>query len=575
MREHKKISIVRLFNHWFRFLAVSALTLMMILVGCQSNSAIPSSNKETISLDKTKATSANSNALIADLGFRPASNGFSFENYGKDSNIKNLSPVEIQRMFGNQVCATSGDNCILTPPAQQWMKEVNKSMNGGHCEGMAALSMILYADKDKVSGFGNTPDLSLQGNEKLQREIAYWFATQYTQPTANREIKDKTPSELLDILLSTLKPNAPIEQTYTMGIYQDGFKGGHAITPYGVEDLGNGNYAVMVYDNNHPKIERKVEIDRNTNTWKYYAATNPDEPESTYIGDADTKTLTLTPTPPRYERQVCNFCDTDETSATNGSDKTVANKGNTSNAITAQINQIFLEGDADILITNGNQKIGYENEKFVNTFSGATFIPIKSSKLWQDDEEPVYNIPLNIPFTINLQGNKKSNGKDLTDVAMIGPNYDLAVEGIKVLSGQKDTIKFDASGQSLSYQPGNKETPNIIFGTSGKNDDYEFELDGIEIDAGGTISANLDTTKGRFGIKISESKQEATFNLIIRRVDDKTEQKFEGEDLTLDSGDTLYLDYAKWTGKGGSLTIELDKGSDGIIDSTTTLKNKK
>ncbi|MFN5864933.1 MAG: hypothetical protein ACK451_23845, partial [Pseudanabaena sp.] len=61
----------------------------------------------------------------------------------------------------------------------------------------------------------------------------------------------------------------------------------------------------------------------------------------------------------------------------------------------------------------------------------------------------------------------------------------------------------------------------------------------------------------------------------IRRVDDKTEQKFEGEDLTLDSGDTLYLDYAKWTGKGGSLTIELDKGSDGIIDSTTTLKNKK
>ncbi len=575
MREHKKISIVRLFNRWFRFLVVSAISMIMILAGCQSNLAISSNNKGAISLDKTKAsTSITSGNLSADLGFRPAANGFSFENYGKDSSIKNLSPVEMQRMFGNQVCATKGDACILTPPAQQWMEEVNKSMNGGHCEGMAVLSMILYADKDKANGFGNPPDLSLQGNEKLQREIAYWFATQYAQPTAKSEIKDKTPSELLDILLSTMKLNARIDETYTMGIYQAGFKGGHAITPYGVEDLGDGKYAVMVYDNNHPKVERKVEIDRHANTWKYYAATNPDEPEATYIGDAETKTLTLTPTPPRYERQACNFCG-DETSTENSSEKTLANKGNTGDAIAAKFNQIFLEGDADLLITNGNQKIGYENEKFVNTFSGATFIPIRSSELWQDDEEPVYNIPLNVPFTINLQGNKKSNGKELTDVAMIGPGYDLAVEGIKVLAGQKDTIKFDASGRSLSYQPSNAESPNIIFGTSGKNDDYEFELDGIEIDAGGTISTNLDTAKGRLGIKISESKQEAKFNLLISRIDDKTEQKFEGEDLTLDSGDTLYLDYAKWTGNGGSLTIELDKGSDGVIDSTTTLKNKK
>ncbi len=574
MREHKKISIVRLFNRWIKFLVVSAISALIILVGCQSNLATPSTNKGALSLDKTKSTSATSGTLTVDLGFRPDTNGFSFENYGKDSSIKNLSPVEMQRMFGNRVCATSGENCILTPPAQQWMEEVNKSMNGGHCEGMAVLSMILYADKDKVSGFGNTPDLSLQGNEKLQREIAYWFATQYTQPTAKNEIKDKTPSELLDILLSTMKLNARIEETYTIGIYQAGFKGGHAITPYGVEDLGDGKYAVMVYDNNHPKIERKVEIDRNANTWKYNASTNPDEPESTYIGDANTKTLTLTPTPPRYERQACNFCG-DETSTENSSEKTVANKGNTGDAIAAKFNQIFLEGDADLLITNGNQKIGYENEKFVNTFSGATFIPIKSSELWQDDEEPVYNIPLNVPFTINLQGNKKSNGKELTDVAMIGPGYDLAVEGIKLLAGQKDKIQFDTSGRNLSYQPSNEEAPNIIFGTSGKNDDYEFELDGIEIDAGGTISANLDTAKGRLGIKISESKQEAKFNLLISRIDDKTEQKFEGEDLTLDSGDTLYLDYAKWTGNGGSLTIELDKGSDGVIDSTTTLKDKK
>ena len=573
MREHKKISIVILLNRLFRFLVIAAMSTIVTLVGCQSN--ITTSNKGALPSDSNKtitSTSLSAESLKADLGFRPAANGFSFENYGKDSSIKNLSPVEMQKMFGNNVCATKGEPCLLTPPAEQWMEEVNKSMNGGHCEGMAALSLILYADKDKASGFGNIPDLSLQGNEKLQREIAYWFATQYVPPTATSEMKDKAPSEILDTLLASMKPNARIGETYTMGIYQPSFKGGHAITPYAVGDLGDGKYEVMVYDNNHPKIERKIEIDRNANTWKYAASTNPDELESQYMGDAETKTLTLTPTAPRYERQVCNFCDLEEQATTTSSDKT-STKGNTNT--TPKFNQVFLEGDADLLINNGDQKIGYENGKFVNSFSGATFTPIKSSELWKDDEEPIYNIPVGVPFTMTLQGTKKSNGKDLTDVAMIGPNYDLGLEGIKVLPGQNDAIQFDASGRSLSYKPSNPEAPNIFLGISTKNDDYEFELDGVEIDAGGTINTNLDTEKGRLAIKIADTKHEAIFNLLIGRIDDKTEQKFEGEDLTLASGDTLYLDYVKWTGNGAKLTIELDKGSDGKIDETTTLEDKK
>ncbi|MDG3494241.1 MULTISPECIES: hypothetical protein [Pseudanabaena] len=580
MRENKKGNVAMLINRQFKFLAISLLSAILILVGCQSNLS-SSSNKGGIGSDGSKnipSTSLPAESIKADLGFRPAANGFSFENYGKDSNIKNLSPSEMQRMFGNSICATQGESCILTPPAQQWMEEVNKSMNGGHCEGMAALSLILYADKDKASGFGNIPDLSLQGNEKLQHEIAYWFATQYVPPTATSEIRGKAPSEILDTLLTSMKPNARIDDTYTMGIYQPGFKGGHAITPYAVGDLGDGKYVVMVYDNNHPQIERRIEIDRKANTWKYNAATNPDEPEAQYIGDAETKTLTLTPTPPRYERQVCNFCGLDEQASANSSDKTTAKgntNGNANGNAAPKFNQIFLEGDADLLITNGDQKIGYENGKFVNSFSGATFTPIKSSELWQDDEEPIYNIPTGVPFTMTLQGNKKSDGKELTDVAMIGPSYDLGLSGIKVLSGQKDVIQFDASGRSLSYQPSNSEAPNIFFGISTKNDDYEFELDGVEIDAGGTISANLDTAKGRLGIKIAETKHKAVFNLLIGRIDDKTEQKFEGEDLDLASGDTLYLDYAKWTGNGAKLTIELDKGSDGTIDDTATLEDKK
>src|SRR5712692_1937937 len=81
--------------------------------------------------------------IIADLGFRPATHGFGFENYTGDIKPTNLTAVEMRRMFGDQVCARiSGDTCDLIPPAQEFMRTTNVDMNGGHCEGMAVPSML-------------------------------------------------------------------------------------------------------------------------------------------------------------------------------------------------------------------------------------------------------------------------------------------------------------------------------------------------------------------------------------------------------------------------------------------------
>src|SRR5690349_16405295 len=74
--------------------------------------------------------------LVYDLGFTPQENGFSFSNYGDDIPAINLTAVELRRMFGDQVCARlHGDDCTLTPPAEQWMEQINDGMAGGHCEG--------------------------------------------------------------------------------------------------------------------------------------------------------------------------------------------------------------------------------------------------------------------------------------------------------------------------------------------------------------------------------------------------------------------------------------------------------
>ena len=77
------------------------------------------------------------------------------------------------------------------------MEQVNGDMKGGHCEGMAVLSLLMYTDQVTETLFGgqNAVDLAFN-NAALQREIAYWWATQATAPTADRIIKG-TPNEIL------------------------------------------------------------------------------------------------------------------------------------------------------------------------------------------------------------------------------------------------------------------------------------------------------------------------------------------------------------------------------------------
>jgi hypothetical protein len=233
-----------------------------------------------------------SGEVIFDFGFTPEQNGFSFENYGSDIPATNLTADELRRMFGDEVCADlNGDQCILTPPAEQWMEQINESMGGGHCEGMAVLSLMMYTGQVSPTDFGGNLASDLDVNdEALQKEIAYWWATQAVDPTASSVIRG-TPMEILE----TVRQMDVNGETYTIGIYNDRGEG-HAITPFGVEDKGDGLYAILVYDNNYPGETRELFIDSRDGSWTYETSINPEVATDVWSGNADTQTLDLTPT---------------------------------------------------------------------------------------------------------------------------------------------------------------------------------------------------------------------------------------------------------------------------------------
>jgi hypothetical protein len=507
--------------------------------------------------------------IVADLGFRPTSDGFPFANYGNNdfgSPVTNLTPAEMQRLFGDKVCASVKDGkCILTPSAKSYMDVNNNEMDGGHCEGFAVLSLLLYTKQLQIANFGaaQMSALTLEGNQNLQREIAMWFTTQATDPAAESSLTLK-PSEVLDTLIQAYKDKSHITETYTIGIFQRGFKNGHAITPFAVLDLGNGKYQIGVYDNNFPGEERAMDVDRNAETWSYMASTNPSEPESLYEGDADSQTLLLTPTKPREEKQICPFC------ADSGSSKVFGRA-----AEAPQYNQVWLEGQADLLISDeaGNQ-IGYLDGQFVRTFPDARFVPLMSDSLNQDDPEPVYMIPRGKAFEIALSGKEVTAGSP-SSVTMVGAGYDVSIDNVKLDPGQVDSIVFAPDGKTLNYKPGGNEAPDLTIGTETTGADYAFTLYGIEVDEGGSVNAALATDKGQLTMSISDSKEAAAFGIEFSRYDDEGESTFTSDDVSLNAGDVMYIDYSKWTGQGNAVTVQIDEKGDGTIDQTLELEDSK
>jgi len=494
------------------------------------------------------------NGSAADLGFRPDQNGFSFENYGGGDEA-NLDETDMTRVFGDVICANKVDGkCTLIPPADQWMQEMNSAMAGGHCYGMAQASLLFYQGKLNPSDFGapSINQLKLEGNDKLQHEIAFDWVAQALDKVTQGEIKG-TPNEVLDKIIEAFK-NGKTGEVYVAGFYKSDGSGGHAVTPYVVEDRGDGKFALMVYDNNYPGQAREVIFDRNANTWSYEASTNPQVESELYTGDAETKTFSFAPVSPSLQVSPCTFCQGGGTSG-----KSLGHA-----QIAEGMNEVYLDGPADLLIKDDNGKrLGRVDGKIVNEIPGASYEVFMTG--FKSEQEPVYSIPVSVNLNITVDGSNLKN-EAVTDVVVIGPGYDLGVEGITLSPGQVDEITVMTRDDLISYTTESSETPNFILGLERKGVYYEFELKGTKIEGGGSINLSVDPNTGDLLVNADQLKKDGEFTLSMTRIDDKTEETFVSDKIKLTASAVLYVDFSEWKGNNSPVYMGIDTNGDGTIE---------
>jgi hypothetical protein len=433
------------------------------------------------------------------------------------------------------------------------MEQINGDMAGGHCEGMAVLSMMMYTNQISPTDFGGSVASELDINdENLQREIAYWWATQAVDPTAGSVIRG-TPMEILE----TIQQMDANGETYTIGIYNnDG--SGHAITPVGVEDKGDGLFAILAYDNNYPGQTRELYVDSRDNSWTYETSINPQVETDVWSGNADTQTLDLTPTSARVGTQQCPFCDGSGISSTASKMAMLAQ----------QQNQIFLDGEGHILITDDDgHRLGYVDGKIINEIPGATYAAFRMGASG-NTPEPIYSLPANLDVTITIDGSTLTE-ESLTDLVMIGAGYSFGVEGIALEPGQVDTAYFYPADEIIAYETQSDESPNIVIGIENPDAeaDYYFEVQGADILGGGIITVYLDTKAGDLQVNAEKLSNEGSFDFYLTRITDEFEDEFSAEEIALQQGATVYVNYAEWTDanpEGMYFGIDLD--GDDIID---------
>jgi hypothetical protein len=542
-------------------LAIS-LTLVVALAACSPSSS--GSDEKPSSIATPEATAAPAptpatsvaGAISSRLNFDVNVHGFSFENYGSDNGETNLTPAEVVSLFGDVSCAGgTGPSCKLSPPAAAWMKEMNKSMEGGHCEGMAALSLLMQDGKIDPAQFGapTAGGLSITGNEPLQREIAKWFSTQSLLPTSSAAFKG-TPSGIVEKLRAWFA-NPATDLGYTLGFYKRDGSDGHAVTAIGLRDLPDGKVGIEVYDNNYPREVRVVTVDPVANTWSYSGSPNPAEAEGRYEGDAESNSIDLTPTATRIQMQECPFCGDVNVpgSATRGA---------------ARRTLVFIDPSA--------YKAGVRVSVTAvggGAVEGVTVWRPRGGDLWDIDTSPVIQVPVGHPFNIRLDASAVTSTVS-TGLVVVGPGISGGVDSISMDPGQIDSLFVDPATKTLRYTTTSNESPSLYFGIDEEPDSYSFTLAGVELGTtGGSIEWRVDTLNKKLTAR-STGSDTATLLFSLARISDTVDETFENDGVQLRPDETLVIDYGRWKGNSTNVTIGIDGNGDGAIDETFEITDK-
>jgi hypothetical protein len=486
------------------------------------------------------------NGFLADLGFRPKTNGYKFENGGNANYPRTagfVGPGEMVKLFGvKDVCIggrMTGATCRMTPAAAEFARKVNKSMNGGQCEGMAVSALTFFKNIDQISsvapGARTAHDVA---REQVRGTLGYYFAYQFSDPVIAAKMDAKrryTPVQTMERVVALIQKGDP----GVLFIRSPDNMSGHAVSPYAVEDRGNGVYWIRIYDNNWPDKERFVEVDKNMNTWKYeLAAINPAVAKMPWRGDATTYNFGVVPISVRRQKIVCPFCRSTRTRGVMGDSASISNM---------------------TITDDEGHTIGMKDGKFVNEIPNARRIDVDGWIDGQPTSETMYELPEGKGYDVDVEG--KEGAKDDGDIVIFGAGTAVTIENVKVAPKQKDRISVSPDGTGIRYKPAAKgKIPPMKVAMDDDKNGYVFHLSNVDNDDDDDdVEVKLDRGAGKLQIFGTAKKSGKGYDLkmVRQKDDDKDDDVVEAKGNKFAKPNEAHtLTFGSWAGKGKPMKMD-------------------
>ncbi|PSR13032.1 hypothetical protein C8255_25805 [filamentous cyanobacterium CCP3] len=438
---------------------------------------------------------------VALPNFDPAVNGFQFTNQeliqaiDRSRNAQAWEEVlseQLQQLFGTQVCVGESATCVLTAAAQNWLTTQLDRMDQGLSEGMAAAVLDLWQPAQPRIPWWQRLVNTLLGRTvfglartlfDLQTFIANLFLMQGVsevfRPT--QTVRETfTPTQILLQVARVFLTGSG--DPFTMGVYRllDGaLSEGHALTPYRVENQGDGKYWVYVYDSNYPAgrpdspTDLHVEFDTQADTWTY----QPTASAPAFAGDAQSHTLDLTQRSwrqPPAESQLattgpftCPFCGTAEVEATAAPEPTV---------------DITLAGEG-VLTVAPYKSPSIAGEAKPEAFSSLDTVALVPFKGGLNREVPAsYRLPTEVlgqPLEVSLTGAATATvQRQPATLQLTGPGYTATLEDLTLSPDQNLTLFLVANptGPEITFVASQAtEIPRLTISLTDQTRAYQFD----------------------------------------------------------------------------------------------------
>jgi hypothetical protein len=259
-----------------------------------------------------------------------------------------------------------------------------------------------------------------------------------------------------------------------------------------------------------------------------------------------------------------------------GEKRKVSNRSSTGSDAGLQ-EQIYFSfpGEGDLLITEPSGKqIGYDAQKKspVNQISEAE-ISYNDGGLglnYSPDYVLPYDAGADKLYQILLSGEdleKETNA----ELQITAPGFVVGFADIQLDPTEQLTVSISSDGKTLTFTgTADGETPTIYITTQAGDDQpsYSFQIGGVSIEAGKTLTATLDLDNGKVYFQDNDGNDDQYDIEMTRLNPDGTNDEFAQDDLNLGKADNFQMDFGKWDSIG-KMNFKVDEDGDGFEDEET------